>query len=193
MKCVQCNQKPVHKCYFEGHDCTGGVARTGEYENDEVRRMLTTASELEARYYMRLTRLEEIIKYAQELGFKRLGLAFCVGLAREAEVVAGILAKNFQVYSVCCKAGGINKDDLSVSHVIEGRFESICNPAGQAAVLREKETEFNIMLGLCVGHDALFNKYSAAPVTTLAVKDRVLGHNPLAAIYSNYYMKTRFK
>lgn len=193
MKCAQCKQKPVHKCYSEGFDCTGGIARTGEYEKEDVRRMLTAASELEARYYMQLTRLEEIIKYARELGFKRLGLAFCVGLAREAEVVAGILGRHFEVYSVCCKAGGINKDDFGVPHVIEGRPESICNPVGQAAVLAEKKTDFNIMLGLCVGHDALFNKYSAAPVTTLAVKDRVLGHNPLAAIYSNYYMKTRFK
>lgn len=164
-----------------------------DLQDDQTRRMLTTSSEIEARYYMQLTRLEEIIKFAGEMGFKRLGLAFCVGLAREAGIVAGILEKHFKVCSVCCKAGGNNKDDLGVTHVIPGRFESICNPVGQAAVLREKGTDLNIMLGLCVGHDSLFNMHSAAPVTTLAVKDRVLGHNPLAAIYSNYYMKTRFK
>lgn len=47
------------------------------------------------------------------------------------------------------------------------------------------------MLGLCVGHDTLFIKYSQAPMTALAVKDRVTGHNPLAAIYlaQGYYNK----
>ena len=32
-----------------------------------------------------------------------------------------------------------------------------------------------------MGHDILFTKHSKAPVTTLAVKDRVLTHNPLGA------------
>jgi uncharacterized metal-binding protein len=36
----------------------------------------------------------------------------------------------------------------------------------------------------------LFIKHSAAPVTTLIVKDRVLCHNPVAALYaSNTYYK----
>jgi uncharacterized metal-binding protein len=165
----------------------------GEYGKDEIRRMLTTASEIEGQYYMQLTRLEEIIKFAGNMGFKTLGLAFCVGLAREAETVSSILGRHFKVHSVCCKVGGINKDDFGVTHVIPGRNESICNPAGQAAVLNREKTDLNVALGLCVGHDIIFQKYSAAPVTTLAVKDRVLGHNPLAAVYSNYYMKTRFK
>jgi len=193
MRCAHCRRKPAHKCYSEGLDCTGGLARADLYHEEGVRRTLTTSSEIEARYYMQLTRLEEIIRFAGEMGYRRLGLAFCVGLAREAEAVSGILEKHFKVFSACCKAGGISKDDLGVTHVIPGRFESICNPVGQAAVLKKKGTDLNIMLGLCVGHDALFNKHSAAPVTTLAVKDRVLGHNPLAAIYSNYYIKTRFK
>lgn len=47
------------------------------------------------------------------------------------------------------------------------------------------------MLGLCVGHDTLFMKYAKAPMTVLAVKDRVTGHNPLAAVYlaQGYYNK----
>ena len=38
-------------------------------------------------------------------------------------------------------------------------------------------------------HDSLFYKYSKAPTTTLIVKDRVLGHNPVAALYQadGYY------
>ena len=47
-----------------------------------------------------------------------------------------------------------------------------------------------MVMGLCVGHDSLFYKYSDALVTTLVTKDRVLGHNPVAALYqANAYYK----
>lgn len=67
----------------------------------------------------------------------------------------------------------------------------MCNPIGQAKLLNDRKTDLNIILGLCVGHDSLFIKYSDAPITVLAAKDRVLGHNPLAAIYTShsYYNK----
>jgi uncharacterized metal-binding protein len=65
----------------------------------------------------------------------------------------------------------------------------MCNPIAQALILNETGTEFNILMGLCVGHDSLMLKYAKAPCTVLAVKDRLLGHNPLAAIYTleSYY------
>jgi uncharacterized metal-binding protein len=66
----------------------------------------------------------------------------------------------------------------------------MCNPIAQAEFLNGEETDFNIVLGLCVGHDTLFFKYSKAPVTVLAVKDRALAHNPLGALYlADGYMK----
>jgi uncharacterized metal-binding protein len=43
----------------------------------------------------------------------------------------------------------------------------------------------NVLLGLCVGDDTLFIKHSKAPVTVLAVKDRVLAHNPLGVLYTS--------
>jgi uncharacterized metal-binding protein len=65
----------------------------------------------------------------------------------------------------------------------------MCNPVLQAMILNDEKTQFNILLGLCVGHDSLFFKYAQAPCTVLAVKDRLLGHNPLAAVYTldSYY------
>jgi uncharacterized metal-binding protein len=57
----------------------------------------------------------------------------------------------------------------------------------QAEVLNSAETGFNIILGLCVGHDMLFTLASKAPVTTLIAKDRVTGHNPLASLYVRYH------
>ena len=68
----------------------------------------------------------------------------------------------------------------------------MCNPIGQARLLAEARTELNVLMGLCVGHDSLFFRHSEAPVTVLAVKDRVLGHNPLAAVYlADGYYHTR--
>lgn len=65
----------------------------------------------------------------------------------------------------------------------------MCNPILQAELLNQQNTEFNIALGLCVGHDSLFYKYSGALVTTMVVKDRVLAHNPAGALYcaDGYY------
>ena len=57
---------------------------------------------------------------------------------------------------------------------------------GQADLLNRASTELTIVMGLCVGHDAIFSAESAAPVPTLAAKDRVLAHNPLAAVYCQY-------
>ncbi|HEY5592424.1 MAG TPA: DUF1847 domain-containing protein [Paludibacter sp.] len=36
---------------------------------------------------------------------------------------------------------------------------------------KENNTELNISMGLCVGHDMVFNQKSAAPVSVLVVKD----------------------
>lgn len=83
---------------------------------------------------------------------------------------------------------GIDKTDFKLDKAHDNvKLEAMCNPIGQAVILNKKKTDLNIILGLCIGHDILFTKYSQAPVTTLAVKDRVLAHNPLGAIYSRYY------
>jgi len=70
----------------------------------------------------------------------------------------------------------------------------MCNPITQAEFLNKEKTDLNIVIGLCVGHDSLFMKYSEAPVTVLAVKDRVLAHNPLGAVYlaDSHYKKILF-
>ena len=154
---------------------------------------------VEAEGYCQQTRVEEIINFAKKCGYKKLGVAFCVGLAKEAKVFASILRHHgFEVESVICKSGSIPKSFISISNDEQVRpctYEPMCNPIGQAKFLSSAKTELNILLGLCVGHDSLFIKHSDAPVTVFAVKDRVLGHNPLAAIYlaEGYYKKKLFK
>ncbi len=136
--------------------------------------------------------------FARRCGLSRLGLAFCIGLQSEAAIVSRILRANgFAVDSVACKNGSLSKEELGLGDedkVAPREFESMCNPIGQARALARAGTELNLLLGLCVGHDSLFMKQSEAPVTVLAVKDRVLGHNPLAAIYlaDGYYSAKLF-
>jgi len=133
-------------------------------------------------------RIQEVWEFAKKMGYRRLGLPFCVGLRKEAKVVERLFKnKGFEVASVACKAGCIPKEELGLKDdqkIAPGSFESVCNPAFQALILNEAKTELNVLLGLCVGHDTIFLKFSEAPCTVLAVKDRVLAHNPLAAIYN---------
>ena len=44
-----------------------------------------------------------------------------------------------------------------------------------------------------MGHDTLFLQHSAAPTTVLIAKDRVLGHNPVQALYLAKTGYSRFK
>jgi uncharacterized metal-binding protein len=138
-------------------------------------------------------RIQETIEFARRMNYKRLGLAFCLGLRPEAKIVEKLFAsQGFEVVSALCKMGRTPKEDIGVrddQKINIGCFESMCNPIAQAFVMNEEKTEFNIIMGLCVGHDSLFLKYADAPCTVLAAKDRLLGHNPLAAIYTidTYY------
>ena len=147
-------------------------------------------------------RIQEVIEFARKMGFRRLGIVFCDGLRREARAVAGILEKQgFQVVSAVCKVGGVPKEELGLreEEKIEiGAEETMCNPIAQAELMNRSQTELNILIGLCVGHDALFFKHAKAYTTVLAAKDRVTGHNPLAAIYtlrsySERFLKTKIE
>jgi uncharacterized metal-binding protein len=142
----------------------------------------------------RWTRVEDTIAFAGLMGYKKIGMATCIGLLDETERFAAILkAQGFEPLSVCCKSGSIDKLELGLSEedkVRPGTFEPACNPIAQAEILNRLGSDMNIIMGLCVGHDMLFAKHSKAPVTTLIVKDRVTGHNPIAVLYGqNFYYK----
>jgi len=141
-------------------------------------------------------RLQEIMEFCEKMGYKRLGLAFCGGLTNEAALLSEVLEKNeFQVVSVSCKCGAIPKERIGVrdeEKIRIGEFEPMCNPIAQAEILNDADTDFNIMLGLCVGHDSLFLKHVKKYATVFAVKDRVTGHNPMAALYTVRSYNQRF-
>ena len=160
-----------------------------KYHEPENQEFYVTSSSIEALGYGEWPRVRETMEFCKRMGYHKLGLAFCGGLHDEAKALARILRENgFQVVSVVCKAGSVDKcaagmTDEQKTH--PGEFEPMCNPILQAELLNREKTDFNIVLGLCVGHDSLFYKYSQAMLTTLVVKDRVLMHNPVAALYGS--------
>ncbi|SHJ30466.1 Uncharacterized metal-binding protein [Malonomonas rubra DSM 5091] len=138
-------------------------------------------------------RILEIIEFAHKMNYQHLGLAFCIGLRNEAKAVEQLLLQHgFKVSSVICKIGNIDKNEIGLDDsekIVINSSEAMCNPVLQARVLNDEKTDLNVVIGLCVGHDSIFFKESVAPCTVFAVKDRLLGHNPLAAIYTldSYY------
>jgi uncharacterized metal-binding protein len=164
---------------------------------DELREFALAAARTEAAGYCKEPRVEEIMNFARRIGAQHLGIASCIGLIREARILQEILEANgFEVDSVCCKVGSIDKEKIGLKDeekIRPGQYESLCNPVGQAMLLSKAGTELNIVVGLCVGHDSLFFKHSEAPVTVLVAKDRVTGHNPVAALYTSqsYYKRLR--
>ena len=180
------------------------------YDEPETARFARAASIQEAECYFDRhtrpfkvipgkTRIEEIAEFARRMGYQKLGLAFCGGVKEEALLLTDILKNNnFEVVSVVCKVGRVAKEQIGLTaeeKILQDQLEVMCNPIAQAEILNQMATEFNIMMGLCVGHDALFLKHVNAFTTVFAAKDRVLGHNPMAALYlsKSYYRRLNQK
>ena len=169
-----------------------------EYADEETKAFARESAVIESDYYCKLTRVEETVEFIRRMGYHKIGVATCVGLLDEARTFTKILrAYGLDVYTVCCKCGAVDKTAIGVPEEKKlnkgSGHESMCNPILQAKLLEQEGTELNIMIGLCVGHDTLFLQHSAAPVTVLVVKDRVLCHNPVAALYQANTGYSRFK
>ena len=203
---VRCTSCGIQACYTgeldklsKTEDCPMQIhkavlTKAREQYNDPLTRKLSqAAARVEAQGYCEWSRVEETIEFARRIGVQKLGIAFCVGLKREAAILTRIFEDNgFEVASVLCKCGSIPKEEIGLKDeekIRPGQYESVCNPVGQAEVLNAEETGLNIIVGLCVGHDSLFIRQSQAPVTCLITKDRVLAHNSVGAVYTHqsYY------
>ncbi len=171
-----------------------------KYSQSGVRNFAANASRQEGSGYIRLphspagpspvkSRIEEVMELSDRMGYKRLGLAYCGGTQYEASLLVPVLEnRGFEVVSVCCKCGGVPKENLGLEDwekVNPGQYEAMCNPIAQAEILNSYETDFNLVMCLCVGHDSLFLKNSNALCTVIAAKDRLYGHAPLNALYQS--------
>ena len=193
LSCTDCGVLNCHKrnasypefCLTEKLTDEDIAETTALYEDEENRKVSVISAEIEGEFYGKYTRVDEIIEFAKRMGYKKIGIATCVGLIEESRIFARILRKNgFDVYSAVCKVGSFNKTDIGLDEkytCVTGNV--MCNPILQAKLLNKAGTDLNVVIGLCVGHDSLFYKYSEALSTTLVTKDRVLAHNPVGALY----------
>jgi uncharacterized metal-binding protein len=199
----QAPPKPAHCPTREHGDVIGESFDLYRGDSDDAR-MARVAARVEGLCYEsepgsqalkpRWTRVEDTVAFAKLMGFRKVGMATCIGLLDETQRLADVLsAQGFEPLSVCCKTGSIDKLELGLGEADKVRpetFEPACNPVAQARLFNRAGTDMNVIVGLCVGHDMLFTKHSDAPVTTLVVKDRVTGHNPVAVLYGqNFYYK----
>ncbi|MBC8427710.1 DUF1847 domain-containing protein [bacterium] len=144
------------------------------YETDEgVKKSFEASNALKAEGKGQWTRIQEVLSYIKHMGYEKVGLAYCAGLKGEADTLTEIFAGNgVELSRIGCSVGGKG-----------------CNPVGQAMTLNEIGADFNIAMGLCMGHDILFQQFSDAPVTVLAIKDRVAFHNPVAPLYNTSWRR----
>lgn len=175
---------------YQGDDEDARIARVAARVEGLCYQPLPGSQAVNARW----TRVEDTIAFAKLMGYQRVGIATCIGLLDETSRLTAVLeAQGLDVVSACCKAGSIDKLELGIAEedkVRPGSFEPACNPIAQARLLNAAQTDMNVIVGLCVGHDMLLAKHSEAPVTTLVVKDRVTGHNPVSVLYGqNFYYK----
>jgi uncharacterized metal-binding protein len=163
-----------HKRFMESFDTMENIDFKALYDNEDRRILKVAEDSLDPH----LDRIREIIEYSREVKIKKIGIANCTVFNRETEKLEEMLVNaGFSVDKVNCKYGRVPFNDL-----VPGYKGISCNPAGQAKYLEEKGTELNIMVGLCLGHDMIFNAKSKAPVTPLVVKDRKLKHNTLKSL-----------
>jgi len=127
-----------------------------------------------------LSRLQETIEFAKKMKYKRVGLAYCYGMEKEVQDISGIMRNSgLNVRSVSCTVGGIAQNEVNP----ESAYCTVsCNPIGQAMQLNTENVDLVVMIGLCMGHDILFQREVKADCTTLVVKDRVFNHAPLREI-----------
>jgi uncharacterized metal-binding protein len=189
LHCYRRNKRFPDHCLTEAAGAGQVEAAREAYRGDSPEaRAARAAAEIEGMYYCKISRVEETIAFARRIGARRIGIATCLGLIEETKVLAKSLrAAGLTPFTVLCKVGSIDKGEIGIPDKLKvqrGGFEACCNPILQAQRLNAEKTQLNVIMGLCVGHDSVFSKHSDALVTTLVVKDRTNGHNPVSALYT---------
>lgn len=154
------------------------------FDEEENRRVIEAASvSVHTAVDLKLSHMEEIVIFARELGAKKIGIASCISLASEARAAAKVLRSHgFEVMGAICKIGSITYGDLGIDVGRRGPGTVVCNPMYQAKVLNDAQTDLNVVMGLCAGHDSLFFKYSDALCTVLTAKDFKFDHYSVRAL-----------
>lgn len=187
--CLGCRDR---KC-LRGEPCIPSLRNVAAVVPPRDMKMLEAATDVSSENERKLCRLAEVVYFGLEMGYRKIGIAYCLDLQEPAEILAGVLARSFDVVALCCKIGGVPRPEAvrpaDVAATTSGIPPVSCNPVAQARLLNRADTDLNVIVGLCMGADCVFTRESEAPVTTLFVKDKSLANNPIGAVYSEYYLR----
>jgi uncharacterized metal-binding protein len=182
LDCLRCRDRVC----LEGQLCPGLIPDLHCPKADaSTAGLLEAATDIACETERRLCRVAEFVHFCHGMGYDHVGIAFCVELYRETQILVHLFRRFLRVTPVCCKIGG---QRLAQEEVPSRPCHIACNPVGQAAELNRRGTQINAIVGLCLGCDVVFTQHSRGPVSTLFVKDRSLANNPVGALYSNYYL-----
>lgn len=163
-----------------------------EYRDPEIHKfyLATKTSAQPNTSFPSVPRLRYAIDFCKRMDYKKIGLAFCLRMWPEAQLYAKLIRRfGIEVVSVSCCNCGINIKDIGVPLPEGVEFDAACNPVGQARLMNEQGVEYNLVMGLCLGHDSLFMRHANAMSTVVAVKDPATAHCPTKVLYlyNNYY------
>ena len=181
MNCTGCRDKSCKKTENCGRENFSGNDVLQKYEEDENQKIVQVAAMLvDNGRAGTLSRLEEIAEFIKSMGYQKTGLAYCYGMEDQAKFVKGYFLKaGIKLSTVACSVGGLAQESVNKKSCI---YNVSCNPIGQAEQFNAEGTDFVIIMGICLGHDILLQRYLKADFTTFIVKDRVYNHNPGLAI-----------
>ena len=181
MDCIKCNIKTcrvAESCNSQKFDTETLLSKYHLPDNQKI--IQASATLVDNGRAGTLSRLQEIIEFSNGMNFKRLGLAYCYGMESDSALIAQIFRESgFKIYPVSCTTGGFKQSDVNYQSEI-GKVS--CNPLAQAEQLNNELVDLTITVGLCLGHDILFQKHINSYTTTLIVKDRVYNNNPIEAL-----------
>ncbi len=181
MDCTKCNTKScrtTESCNATKFDAEALMAT---YHLPNNQKIIQAAAELvDNGKAGTLSRLQEVIEFSKSMNFNRIGIAYCYGMELDAVLVSQIFRESgFKIIPVSCTTGGFKQSEVNTESSID---KVSCNPLAQAEQINNENVDFTITMGLCLGHDIIFQKQINSYTTTLIVKDRVHNNNPLKAL-----------
>ncbi|MBF9017717.1 MULTISPECIES: DUF1847 domain-containing protein [unclassified Oceanispirochaeta] len=179
--CLDCSDK---SCRKNGADCFGLKEKSLDvYSQGSNLTIVKSSSTLvDNGRAGELSRFQEVVEFCQLQGYKNIGLAYCFGLESLAQDIRSKMnGAGLNLVPARCSMGGVKESDINPEKSNEVYS---CNPAGQAEFLN-RNADFVIEVGLCLGHDVIFHQQLKVPFTVQLVKDRVYAHCPLEGI-KNY-------
>lgn len=183
MNCLSCKSKSCRRTDSCGAESFGLAESLENYHRPENQKVIGAAARLvDGGRAGTLSRIQEIVEFARDMGYHNIGIAYCYGMEDTALAVRDIfISRGLKTTGVSCTVGGLRQDQVNTESSLPGVS---CSPLNQAAQLHAQNVDLAVVIGLCLGHDILFNREFDGDITTLVVKDRTNGHNPMQGITS---------